>query len=419
MPYLSELIGRSVTDVNGELVGRLEDIVAISHGDLPHPIVVALVVKQAGGSLAIPFSEVAVLIAPAIVLKVDMQHVVPYPGGDQDLFLVRDVLDKQIIDTNGIRVVRVNDLELARVNGHFYVANVDISGLGLMRRLGFAGPLERVAGRFGRKVSSNPIPWDDVELLPGDQPLRLKVPSDKITELHPADLAEILSDMSRAESSKFLESLDIETVADALEEVEPDFQASLVEAMPDEKIADLLEEMAPDEAADLLAELPEDRSQELLSLMDVDEAEDVRKLLAYPEDSAGGIMTTEFIAIPPDLNAGQAITYLRANADEAETIFYIYVVDSEDHLVGVFSLQDLVLAAPETPVDEFMHHRLVNVNVRDSQSEVAQAISKYNLLAIPVVDGERRLQGIVTADDALDKIIPTAWKKRLPRMYRQ
>jgi magnesium transporter len=328
-------------------------------------------------------------------------------------------LDKQIIDTNGIRVVRVNDLELARVNGHFYVANVDISGLGLMRRLGFAGPLERVAGRFGRKVSSNPIPWDDVELLPGDQPLRLKVPSDKITELHPADLAEILSDMSRAESSKFLESLDIETVADALEEVEPDFQASLVEAMPDEKIADLLEEMAPDEAADLLAELPEDRSQELLSLMDVDEAEDVRKLLAYPEDSAGGIMTTEFIAIPPDLNAGQAITYLRANADEAETIFYIYVVDSEDHLVGVFSLQDLVLAAPETPVDEFMHHRLVSVNVRDSQSEVAQAISKYNLLAIPVVDGERRLQGIVTADDALDKIIPTAWKKRLPRMYRQ
>jgi magnesium transporter len=419
MPYLSELIGRPVTDVNGELVGRLEDIVAISHGDLPHPIVVALVVKQAGGSLAIPFSEVAVLIAPAIVLKVDMQHVVPYPGGDQDLFLVRDVLDKQIIDTNGIRVVRVNDLELARVNGHFYVANVDISGLGLMRRLGFAGPLERVAGRFGRKVSSNPIPWDDVELLPGDQPLRLKVPSDKITELHPADLAEILSDMSRAESSKFLESLDIETVADALEEVEPDFQASLVEAMPDEKIADLLEEMAPDEAADLLAELPEDRSQELLSLMDVDEAEDVRKLLAYPEDSAGGIMTTEFIAIPPDLNAGQAITYLRANADEAETIFYIYVVDSEDHLVGVFSLQDLVLAAPETPVDEFMHHRLVSVNVRDSQSEVAQAISKYNLLAIPVVDGERRLQGIVTADDALDKIIPTAWKKRLPRMYRQ
>jgi magnesium transporter len=419
MAYLSELVGRPVADVNGELVGRLEDVVASVHGEMPHPIVVAIAVKRAGGSLAIPFSDVVVLVAPAIALKVDVQQIIPYPVSDQDLYLVRDVLDKQIIDTNGIRVVRVNDLELARVNGHFYVANVDISGLGLMRRLGFAKPVQKVANRFGHRVSSNPIRWDDVELLPGDQQLRLKVPSDKIADLHPADLAEILSDLSRAESSKFLESLDIETVADALEEVEPDFQASLVETMSDEKVADLLEEMAPDEAADLLAELPEGRSQELLSLMDFEEAADVRKLLAYPEDAAGGIMTTEFIAIPPDLNAEQAVAYLRANADQAETIFYIYVVDSETRLSGVFSLQDLVLAAPETPVEEFMHHRVVSVNVLDSQDEVAQAIAKYNLLAIPVVDEQGRLHGIVTADDALDKIIPTAWKKRIPRMYRQ
>jgi magnesium transporter len=419
MPYLSELVGKPVTDVNGEPVGRLEDVVATVHGEMPHPVVVAIAVKRAGSSLAIPYSDVAVLLAPAIALRVGAQQIAPYPVSDQDLYLVRDVLDKQIIDTNGIRVVRVNDLELARVNGHFYVANVDISGLGLMRRLGLAKPVERVAGRFRRKVSSSPIRWDDVELLPGDQPLRLKVPSDKIADLHPADLAEILSDLSRSESSKFLDSLDIETVADALEEVEPDFQASLVEAMSDEKVADLLEEMAPDEAADLLAELPEDRSQELLSLMDTEEAEDVRKLLAYPEDAAGGIMTTEFIAIPPDLNAEQAIAYLRANADQAETIFYIYVTDSEGQLRGVFSLQDLVLAAPATPVDEFMHHRVVTVNVLDSQDDVAQAIAKYNLLAIPVVDEQGRLHGIVTADDALDKIIPTAWKKRLPRMYRQ
>jgi magnesium transporter len=419
MAYLSELVGRPVADVNGELVGRLEDVVATVHGDMPHPIVVAIVVKRAGGSLPVSFADVVVLMAPAIALKVDEQHIVPYAVSDHDLLLVRDVLDKQIIDTNGIRVVRVNDLELARVDGHFYVANVDISGLGLMRRLGFAKSVEKIASRLGRRVSSSPIRWDDVELLPGDQPLRLKVPSEKIADLHPADLAEILSDLSRSESSKFLESLDIETVADALEEVEPDFQASLVEAMPDQKVADLLEEMAPDEAADLLAELPEGRSQELLSLMDVDEAKNVRKLLAYPEDTAGGIMTTEYIAIPPDLNAEQAIAYLRANADQAETIFYIYVADSENHLRGVFSLQDLVLATPATPVDEFMHHRVVTVDVLDSQEEVAQAIAKYNLLAIPVVDEQGRLHGIVTADDALDKIIPTAWKKRLPSMYRQ
>jgi Mg/Co/Ni transporter MgtE len=206
--------------------------------------------------------------------------------------------------------------------------------------------------------------------------------------------------------------------AHTLEEVEPDFQASLVETMPDERVADVLEEMAPDEAADLLAELPEDRSEELLNLMERDEAEDVRKLLAYPEDSAGGIMTTEFMAVPPDLTADQAIAYLRENAHEAETIFYAYVTDRDGCLIGVFSLQDLVLAQPQTPVNEFMHQRLVSVNPLDSQDEVAQAISKYNLLAIPVVDEAGKIHGIVTADDALDKIIPTAWKKRLPRMYR-
>ena len=218
------------------------------------------------------------------------------------------MLDKQIIDTNGMRVVRVNDLELARVNGDFYVANVDIGGLGLLRRLGLAQTCARRSPAPGPRADRRAIiSWDDVELLPGDQPMRLKVPGDKIAELHPADLAEIISDLSRAESSKLLETLDVETVADTLEEVEPEFQASLVEAMPDERVADVLEEMAPDEAADLLAELPEERSQELLNLMEEDEAEDVRKLLTYPEDSAGGIMTTEFVAVRPDLTAEQAI----------------------------------------------------------------------------------------------------------------
>jgi Mg2+ transporter MgtE len=327
-------------------------------------------------------------------------------------------LDKQIIDTDGVRVVRVNDLELARVNGGFYVANVDIGGVGLMRRLGLGKPAEKVASQLGRKTASGIISWDAVELLSGDQPMRLRVPTDKIADLHPADLAEIISDLSRTESSKLLETLDVETVADTLEEVEPEFQASLVESMPDERVADLLEEMAPDEAADLLAELPEERSQDLLNLMEQDEAADVRKLLTYPVDSAGGIMTTEFVAIRPDLTAEQAIAYLRRTAHELETINYIYVIDRDDRLVGVFSLQDLVLAHPKTPVARFMHDRVVTLALSDSQDQAAQAIAKYNLLAIPVVDERNKIHGIVTADDALDKIIPTAWKKRLPRMYR-
>ncbi|HQH26681.1 MAG TPA: CBS domain-containing protein, partial [Oligoflexia bacterium] len=346
-----------------------------------------------------------------------VDDILPYVLGEQDLLLVRDVIDKQLIDTNGVRVVRVNDLQLVCVSQHFYVANVDIGGLGLLRRLGLAEPVQNVAKRVGKDLRSSVISWEDVELLSGDRRIRLKVPGDKISELHPADLAEIISDLSRAEGSKLLESLDVRTVADALEEVEPEFQASLVESMPDAKVADVLGEMAPDEAADLLAELPEERSQELLNLMEDEDAEDVRKLLSFAEDTAGGIMTTEYISIRPDLTAGEAISVLRQTAHEAETVFYIYITDSEDHLIGVFSLRDLLFAPPDTPVTELSRKRLVTVDCSDSQDEVAQVVAKYNLLAVPVVDSANRLHGIVTADDALDKIIPTAWKKKLPRLY--
>jgi magnesium transporter len=418
MTFLSELTGKVVADVNGVRIGRLDDVIAVVHGELSHPRIVALVVKRSSGPLLIPLADVVVLLAPAIALNKRVEDVVPYQPSEQDAHLVRDILDKQIIDTDGMRVVRVNDLEITRVNGDFYVANVDIGGLGLMRRMGLARPAEKVAGRIGRKLTPGIIPWDAVELLSSDQPMRLKVPSDKIADLHPADLAEIISDLSRADSSKLLDSLDMETLADTLEEVEPDFQASLVEDMSDERVADLLEEMAPDEAADLLAELGEDRSEELLNLMEQDEAADVRKLLTYPENSVGGIMTTEYVAVRPDLTAEQAIAYLRKMGTEVETINYVYVTDRSDQLIGVFSLQDLVLAHPRTPVEQIMHQRIVTLGPLDSQDDAAQAVAKYNLLAVPVVDEDGRIHGIVTADDALDKIIPTAWKKRLPRMYR-
>jgi CBS domain-containing protein len=358
-----------------------------------------------------------VLIAPAIPLSKRIQDVKPYEPGENDLYLARDVLDKQIIDTNGVRVVRVNDLEIVYVEGRFYVLNVDIGSLGLLRRLGLAKVIQNIARLFKRDLPPTVIGWHDVELLPGDRAMRLKVSGEALTELHPADLAEILSDLSRTESSKFLEALDVETLAETLEEVEPDFQASLVETMSNEKVADVLEEMAPDEAADLLAELPEDRSQELLSLMEKDDAEDVRRLLTYPVDTAGGIMNTEYVTIPPKLSAQQALTRLRETAHDAETIFYVYVTEKDNKLVGVFSLRELVMADPKTPIARLMHRRLIMVQLQDSQDEIAKVIAKYNLLAVPVVDDQGRLQGIVTADDALDKIIPTAWKKRLPRLY--
>jgi magnesium transporter len=418
MAFISTIIGRSVVDMDGTRIGTLKDLVARSVVETQHPLINAVVVQGKDKTLAIPYKTVAALISPVVALNCRADEIPAYTIKKDDILLAHDVLDKQIIDTDGARVVRVNDLELVRVNGTLYVSNVDVSAMGIFRRLGLGGVTQRLAERLGVKPAGNPISWGNVELLRRDQSMRLKVPAEKIAELHPADVAEIIDDLNKLEGGQVLQSLDLERLADTLEEVEPDFQASLIEGMPDEKVADVLEKMEPDEAADLLAELPKERSANLLALMEAEEAEDIRKLLAYPEESAGGIMTTEYAALHPELTAEQAITALRQMAEEAETIFYVYVTDQEDHLLGVFSLSDLIFAQPKTPVADFMNTHLITVDLLDDQEGVAQTISKYNLLAVPVVDEEHRLQGIVTADDALDKIIPTAWKKRLPRFYR-
>jgi magnesium transporter len=175
--------------------------------------------------------------------------------------------------------------------------------------------------------------------------------------------------------------------------------------------------MAPDEAADLLAALPRERRLSLLKLMQRAEADEVRELLKYDEDTAGGLMTTEYLAVDPNMTAGRTIEYLRKVGEDVEVMYYIYVKDAQDHLLGVFSLSDLIVAKPDTPISDFMHKRVVTVELDAKQEDVAQTISKYNLIAVPVVDAEERMHGIVTADDALDKIIPTAWKKRLPHFF--
>lgn len=414
MAFLSEILGHTITDYDGRYIGKLEDLIAREPADAIHPIVDGVVIKGKNKLIIVPYSVVMALFAPSIPLKCRADELPQYEPTENDIFLSRDVLDKQIIDTDGARVVRVNDLELVRVNGSLYVGNVDIGLMGILRRIGIAG----VVTALGLPETRSYISWDDVELLRHDPFMRLRVPVESIAELHPADVAEIISDMNKLESGQLLDALNMEQLADTLEEVETEFQADLVEHMSDEKVADLLEEMEPDEAADLLAELPEKRSRNLLALMEREESDEVRKLLSYDENSAGGIMTTEYACVPPNVTASDAIRILRETATDAETLFYVYVTDETDHLLGVFSLSNLIFADPSARVEEFMEDRVKSVAPDDDQDEVAQVITKYDLIAIPVVDENNIMHGIVTADDALDKIIPTAWKKRLPRFYR-
>jgi magnesium transporter len=417
MAFISELTGRPVTDIDGTRIGVLKDLLARQIGEFSHPVVSAIIVHGPGGDRTIPYSDLAALLSAAIPLKRPLKEIAAHEFHDDEIRLVQDVLDKQILDTDGARVVRVNDIELVRVNGEVIVSNVDVGLLGILRRIGLEKLGTWTAKRFKTDLSTGAISWDFVEPLVHDQFMRLKVPSSKLAELHPSDIAEIISDLSRAEHSELLHKLDLKQLADTLEEVEPDFQANLLEHFPDEKVADVLEEMAPDEATDLLAEMPDERRQGLLRLMETDEANEVRELLQYDEDTAGGLMTTEYIAVDPLMTAAQAIEHLRKVGEEAELIYYVYVADADNHLVGVFSLSDLIVAKPETPIIEFMHKRVVSVELGTKQDEIAQTVSKYNLIAVPVVDADNHLHGIVTADDALDKMIPTAWKKRLPHFF--
>jgi len=206
-------------------------------------------------------------------------------------------------------------------------------------------------------------------------------------------------------------------VADAIEEMEPETQVEVMEDLEPARAADILEEMSPDDAADLVADLDQETRDEILAQMARAEAEEVQELLAYPEDSAGGLMTTELIALEEHLTAAGAIDRLRELEPDAETIYYVYVTDNEDHLVGVLSLRDLIVAKPETPIRDVMRREPVAVGTLAGEEEVAEVVAKYNLLAVPVVDDEKRLVGIVTVDDAIDTVIPTAWKKRLPRVF--
>jgi Mg/Co/Ni transporter MgtE len=289
-------------------------------------------------------------------------------------------------------VVRVNDLRLDERYGELHLVAVDVGAAGLMRRLGFEGPFRTLARSLGRQLPERYIDWEDVDPVESSiASVKLRVPHKALAELHPADLARILDQLAPRDRAGVLASLGDEAVADAMEEMAPDAQVEVMEDLHPARAADILEEMSPDDAADLAADLDQDTRDAILSHMERDEAEEVQELLGYPEDSAGGIMTTQFIALAEHLTAEQAIDRLRELEPDAETIYYVYVTDEEGRLVGVLSLRDLIVAHPAVPISEVMTCDPVAVGVASPQDEVAAVVALYNLLAVPVVSDERHL----------------------------
>ena len=417
MPFLSALLNRPVRDGRGELVGKCNDVYVDPVEGFP--AVVAIGLRRQNQDFLIAAVDIAEFSDNGIVLRERLRDLAMYEARGDEIGLARQVMDRQIIDVHGRRVVRVHDLQLARANGHYRLVGIDATPRAMLRRLGLEGPTSGVLRliRKSEALTDGCIPWNQLDPVAiGPAGIPLKTDHHELGRMHPADLADIVEQLDQTAGGYLLASLDAETAADTLQEVEPESQASLMEQLDTERAADILERMPPDEAADILGDLSEGRAAELLAHMEPIEAADVRELLAYPEDSAGGRMTTEYLTMPPELTAQATIDRLRADAPKLESP-YLYITEPDERLVGVLSLRDLIVAAPTAPISAFMTTPVISVAATTPQEEVAAVLTKYDLLAVPVVDDEKKLLGIVTVDDVLDALLPSGWRKNLPRIY--
>jgi len=412
--FVGDVLGKPVLDPAGEEVGRLHDVVV--EGGTPYPRATGLVLARGKTLLFLPWEELAIFNRRIISCRRRESELAPFEPSPDRLLVGKDLLDKQIVDINGAKVVRVNDVKLADEGGAACITDVDVGLRGILRRLGVERRGEAFFRAIRHPLGHQLIPWHFIQpIAPRLDRLALSISREALARLHPADIAQIISGMPPDGRKEFFEKLDIETAAEALHELEPRVQADIIADMDKEQAADVIERMPPDEAADVIGDLPAEKAQEILGLMDREEAEDVHELLAHEEDTAGGLMTNEYLAFPPGITAAEALERFRRDARDIEAVYYLYVVDG-GRLVGVVDLRELILADPGAVLGNIMHRQLITVRAEASRQEVAEAISKYNLLALPVVDDENRLLGVVTVDDVVDFLLPPASRRRRRRL---
>lgn len=439
--YLSNIIGKPVLDPAGRPVGLIGDFVVRLGTAFPPVTGFTMRLGGAGKTVApratfLRWSQVAEVSSKGMRLASPKLDILPFRRRPGELLLDTDLLDQQVIDLNGRKLVRVNDVQMVsagRGGIDLRLAGIDVGVLGLARRLG----AERFAQWLDRHtpihVTDTVIPWEGVEPVDlADLPAELggdghpapkhglQLTHEKLAALHPADVADLVEQMSAPDRATIMESLDAETAAETLGELEPEMQADVLEDLPPEAAADILAELPPDEAADVLAEMTAELADDLLRELEPEEAEDIRELMAYDEDVAGGMMNNDFIALNANQTAEETIKTLRALAPPAEEVYYLYVVDQDERLRGVLSLRDLIVAPTDARLEEIIHQEheeMVQVPVDMEREEVVRVIEKYNLLAVPVVDHDERLVGVITVDDALAAALPDE-PRWLPRLHR-
>lgn len=402
--YFTELLALPVYDLKGRLIGRVKDAAIV-------PLIDAARVDRylvgAGGKtwLSVRFGQVASIALDGIRLNDEVM--VPYHSDEYMLRIGRDLLDQQIIDVNGRKVVRVNDVTFELRGGAgqdvLTILEVDVGIRSIVRRV-LQGLVPRKAiRRMQRPISPNSISWEFCNIIEADpqRRLRLNISNDKLEGMHPADLAEIVEELGHDEREAIFETMDSEVAADALSELDPETQASILESLEPEVAADIVEEMSPDEAADALAELEQKTSDDILDQMEDAPGEEVRELLEFDEDSAGGMMNTEYVALPEAATVREAIEHLRGQEELLESVNVLFLVDADGVLKSAVPLARIFLAAGDTELRKLAPEKLRRASLDVKQNELTELFDKYNLITLPIVDGEGRLAGVVTADDII------------------
>lgn len=410
--YLSSVIGRSVITSAGTEIGTLRDLVMVP-GEV-FPEVSHLVIRRGRAFETLPWG--AVKLFTHIVISTTgttPSGLMPYTPLDGEILVKRDLLDKQIVDVDGAKVVRVNDIKLGNLHDKLCIFSVDIGFRGLLRRLGYERLGERMARVLRKDIPTTEISWEYVQPIEAtSSKLALNIARDQMNEIHPADLADILESIPIQNIRTVLETIDAETTGETLYELEPEMRNVVISQMDSEHASDILEEMEPDEAADVLADLPEQKAQELLELMDEENAEEIQELLEHEDDTAGGLMNSDYLRLPPEATVGTALTALRLAYDELKDIHYGYVVNDENRPEGAISIRQLLTNPPDLPLTELMNEDLITVKVDEELAETLELMTKYDLLALPVLEQDGTMAGVLTVDDLLQHLLPKLLKSR-------
>jgi magnesium transporter len=405
--FLSQILGKRVFNRQNRKIGKVMDL-AVGMVE-PYPIVTEMLLSPAGSgeNFCVPWSKVLEMDK---VLRLDdfsTDECRRPESREGEIFLKDTLLDKQVVDTNGAKVRRVNDLQFLKAHNLLHLIHVDVGFRGLMRRTGLEKPMDAfLQGFMDYTLADQFIAWKYIQPLSSPDLLKLKIAQDRLSQMHPADLADIIEDLDIHQRTAVFQSLDVETAAETLEETDPKIQVSLITELKPEEASDIIEEMSLNEAADLLADLPKHQAEGILSEMEQDIADDVKELLALPEEKAGGLMTTAFLSYPPTLTVGEAIEAIRREAEDMDFAYYVYVLDENEHLLGMMSLRELLISPLEGKLEDLMDTRIVSVNIEEDKKEIATMFAKYGVMAIPVIDDDDRMMGVIIFRNILEIIAP-------------